>query len=294
MKFKSAQIIFSLLLIWAAARFCHHQTAGFRITKLIHNSSPFKSQTPPPLSKEEKAGVDQLLSQKFTYLGRGLQSFAFLSEDGTTVLKIFNNRYQKRFFFLKLLPPLPFSCDKWRKKKLCLTREKLSKVFYSYELANEKLREESGLIYLHLRGGDDHFAKTTIIDKLNIAHPLDLNDKGFLLQKKATLVFDYFTELKKEGQTDAAKESLTSLIGLIRTKMQRQIADSDPLIRANLGFVESKPIQIDLGPLSPCPSYQDPALRHAELISSTLSLRHWLENHYPELLPTYYEEIEVD
>lgn len=71
----------------AAARFSHHATAGFRISKIQNNffhvqeyGHPFIPQGP------------------FTYLGRGLQSFAFVSEDGNYVLKIFNNHYQRTLF----------------------------------------------------------------------------------------------------------------------------------------------------------------------------------------------------
>lgn len=43
----------------------------------------------PPLTFEEQQEVERILSQKFTYLARGSQAFAFISEDGKYILKLF-------------------------------------------------------------------------------------------------------------------------------------------------------------------------------------------------------------
>ena len=37
----------------------------------------------------EQIPIDSILSQRFYFLGKGLQSFAFISEDGCYVLKVF-------------------------------------------------------------------------------------------------------------------------------------------------------------------------------------------------------------
>src|SRR5437762_2379231 len=84
-----------VLLCIAAARFCHHQTKGFRITK-IQNNLDKEVCGMPPLSTEEIDQIRSLFAYPFRYLGRGKQSFVFLSDDGIHVIKMFNNSHQRK------------------------------------------------------------------------------------------------------------------------------------------------------------------------------------------------------
>lgn len=265
-------VILSLIAFWGIARFCHHQTAGFRLTKLDGNTTPFENQLPSPLSCDQKNDLDQLLKQRFTYLGRGKQSFAFVSEDGKTVLKFFNNRLQRR--------------AKWLSSTTA--KQKLEKVFQSYQIAYDALREETGLLYFHPRAGLDQFEPVTVVDRLGIAHQIDLNKHGFVLQKRAILALDYLKQQTEEKRAEA----IASLVDLLRSKMQRGIADNDPLIRANFGFYEDKPIQIDVGPLSFDESLKTAGNQRENLHKITLSLRHWLEKNDPQQIGVLDEAIE--
>ncbi len=257
----SLNLLLFLLCFWALARFTHHETSGFRLTKLEGNSSPLPSQLPPSLAAEEKRAIDALFSAPFTYLGRGKQSFAFLSEDGTTVLKLFIPNERK---------------------------EKLKATFESYQLAFDLLKEESGLLYFHPQEGEDKFPSVTLIDRLAIAHPLDLNSKGFLLQRRAILTYDYLSTKTEEEATAA----IYALIALLRSKMDKGIADSDPLLRANVGFVGNCPIQIDLGPLKKDQTLRSKEKQREVLVSATLALKHWLEKNRPELVKVLGDAIE--
>lgn len=269
MRFKWA---FLLVGIWAVARFCHHQTDGFRMSKLIDNSSPFAWQIPTPLAEDEKVAIDALLSQRFTYLARGKQSFAFVSEDGQTVLKLFNNRLHRR--------------AKWLRSEKA--KQKLDAVFTSYQLADERLKEETGLLYFHPQAGDDRFPNTKLIDRLGIVHEIDLNHCGFLLQKRAVLAYDYLKGCKGDEERKAA---VIAIVELMRAKMDIGIADHDPLVRANIGFSQGQPIQIDVGPLSENPELKDLEKQREELTKMTLGFKHWLEANYPELTSTLHEAI---
>src|SRR5579872_2775416 len=160
----------SLLLVYGTARFCHHKTAGFRISKIQDNTAPF----PIPASPACAIEVLPLLNQKFTYFGRGLQSFAFLSEDGEHVLKICNNRYQTSLFWLEHFP-CPSFLHAWRDQKVASYYSKLRATFSSYQLAYEKLKNETGLLALHLEKSQELFPHVQIIDKLGIAHSIDLD-----------------------------------------------------------------------------------------------------------------------
>jgi len=275
-----------LLVVWGTARFCHHKTKGFRIEKVRGNTSSLSSSTIQIARPDQRA----LLNQKFTYFGRGLQSFCFLGEDQTTVLKLFNNRYQKKIQFLQKIPPIG-SLKEWKHKRIGYLKKKLQMTFESYDLANSLLENEAGILYFHPEEREASLGTLSVTDPLGITHTLDADKLGFVLQKKATLVYPYLASCMAENDEEKAKRAIEKLISLLALKMDRGIADRDPLIRTNFGFIGDEPMQIDIGPFS-----MDPAMnfkKKPELKKITLSLKHWLEENYPPLAPYVDEAIET-
>ena len=273
------KVLLSLALVWGVARFCHYQTAGFKMSKIANNLEQAPPQAVPIVD------MGPILKQPFTYLGRGFQAFVFESQDKQYVLKLFTNTYQRRLFWLSLCPfPLQWKTNKNREYS-----EKLLKGFHSYQLAFDEFKEESGLIYVHLNP-TSYLQKITIIDKLGIAHEIDANQMGFLIQKKATLVYPYLSELLAKGEEQRAKEAIHALLDFFVERAKRGIGDTDPLIRTNFGFIGERPIQIDVGPL-----YKDPLLKESyrtDIPRIAQSLKHWLEQHSPELAHYLNRELE--
>ncbi len=266
------------LSIWAVARFCHHQTKGFRLSKLKHNTTCLAHQRSPSLTSDQRA----LLDQKFHYLGRGLQCFAFLSEDGQTVLKLFNNRYQNRLFWLQSTPLRHFFHH-----KIAYNQKKWALSFASYEVAFESLKEETGLLFFHPKPCTE-CPLVTLVDPLHISHKIDLAKTAFVLQKKATMAYPYLDTCS----ADQAQSAIQSLVTLMQKKMSLGINDRDPLIRTNFGFLEGRAVQVDIGPFSLDPTLKDSQSHKEEITKITLSLKHWLEKHHPEFLPHLYDAIE--
>lgn len=278
-----------LLFGWSMARFCHHQTHGFRLSKLHGNTTPFPTQGSPTATLAQET----LLAQRFTYLGRGLQSFSFLGEDGTTVLKVFNNKYQTRLRFLAKVPSVG-PLKTWREEQIACQTQKLRKTFESYALAAQLLENEAGILYFHPQTSETPFdTPLSIVDPLGIVHTLDPNQIGFVLQKKAELVYPYLLACEREGDLKKGQQAIDRLLALLSLKMEKGMADSDPLIRTNFGFVHDHPIQIDIGPLSKDASLQQPQRQKEELVKITRSLKHWLEAHYPALAPYVDETIDT-
>ncbi len=280
---KTLLVIATLLSFWGAARFTHHQTKGFRLSKLIANTAPIPvSQSPISLE------IEKILQQDFHYLGRGLQSFSFVSEDGTTVLKLFNNRYQNRLFWLQFLPGIG-PLKNWRDTKIAYNQRKWKEAFASYELAFENLKNEAGLLFLHTSPSKD-CPIVTIIDNLQIAHRIDLSTAAFALQKKMDTAYPYLNSCAHDPIQ--IKNALSSLISLLKKKMDLGIGDNDPLIRTNFGFIEKQAMQIDIGPFSWDPSLKNIDRQKVEIAKITVSLRHWLEKHHPEHLQILDEVLE--
>ncbi|HCJ84556.1 MAG: hypothetical protein A2Y28_01815 [Chlamydiae bacterium GWC2_50_10] len=258
-------LLISPLFIYALARFCHFQTDGFKLSKLRISS---KSAAFPPSPKAE-----ELLLQKFTYLGRGKQSFAFLGEDQQTVLKLFNNSYQRRIFWASFLPHSA--------KRISYLQSKLNLLHQSYFLAWEELKEETALLHLQLGSSLQASKRVVLIDKLGISHSLDLSTCHFALQRKGALVYPYLSHLMAQGRVREAQEALRSLIALLLKRCEKGIADRDPLIRTNAGFLDGKPFFIDLGPFSKT----DRIAPGEEIGNITTALKEWLKKNHPSLVP---------
>ena len=209
---------------------------------------------------QEEGQARQILQGPFTYFRRGLQTFAFLSADGNYVLKIFNNAPKRKMERLRLLP---FS---WARKKAAFFEEKYAKWFASAKVAFEEMREETGLIF-HLEETDGSFSKTLLIDRLQIAHPIDLDKAAFVLQKKATLAYPALLAMRAKGEHELARCAIENLLLLIEKRFAKGISDSDPLIRTNFGFIEKTPIQIDIGPFEKDASVQDPLFFIVECVA---------------------------
>jgi hypothetical protein len=119
---------------------------GFTLKK-IKSDEPFNAKwevNNPPVST-----IEELLNQKFYYLGKGSQCYVFESEDRKTVLKFFkHNRYRiPKISNLILYPQfLAALCQKQKEDK----EKKRDALFQSCTIAFEELRDDSNLIYLHL------------------------------------------------------------------------------------------------------------------------------------------------
>jgi glycosyltransferase involved in cell wall biosynthesis len=283
-----------LILLHITSRFCEEKTDGFSVA-LIHSGLIFNPtwESGPP-SPEAKVELDRVFSQKFHYLGFGGQSFAFLSEDGNYVIKFFKFRLFRKPHHFLLTHPLPSVLELSRLRKLDRALFKLHRDFTSYKIAYEELREEAGLLYLHLNKGNDLKRTVRIIDKIGIEHEIDLDNIEFAIQRKAEPIFPRINASMAKGDLAAAKQSLHAIIQAIVNRSQKGVFDEDPRLYNNLGFVGQKAIFIDIGRFVRNPSLKDLAVYLDDLKRITdKSLRPWLKENHPELLPCLDEEIEL-
>jgi glycosyltransferase involved in cell wall biosynthesis len=276
-------------LFYGAANFCNAQTDGFSVAR-IHSDLPYnpawESTSLDPL---QQMGLNTALNQTFYYLGCGGQCFAFVSKDGQYVIKFFKHKFRKPFsYFLCTNLPEPFEKKRLKKyhKALC----KLNRDFNSYKLAYEELPEETGLLYIHLNKGKT-LPSVTIVDKLGIAHKIALSEVEFVVQKRAQLAYSYIEELMDQGDTARARIALRSIVQIIASRCQKGIFDEDARIHRNFGFIDSKPIFIDVGRFTRDPTRKDPVVYIKDIENITVRFRDWLMQTHPELVKTLDEEI---
>ncbi len=157
-------LILALPLFFGLERFCRWQTGGFRPSKVMcERPHTFHYPVPPPSAGALKE-INQLFEKPFTFLGRGVQCYAFLSADGTTVLKLFKHHH----FGLPsdLLHYLPGSKSVLQKRN-----RRLQHIYKSALIAASWLKNESGILYLHLEKTPDCHPTVIVCDKLKSPYP---------------------------------------------------------------------------------------------------------------------------
>lgn len=256
----------------AAAFFCKKQTDGFRIDK-ITSYLAYHPEWEIGIQESELNSLKKCFEKPFRYLGKGAQSFVFASEDGQYVIKFFRYDHMGDETWLGYLP---FTRVKNRVTKL---KNKLEQDFNSYKIAYDYLKDEAGLIYIHLNKTQGLFDSIQLIDKLGICHTLKLDGLEFVLQKRASLFVPTLQEMIKEGQIEEAKSLISQLISYLKTRCDKQIFDKDPDLFTNFGVVKGRVVQIDVGRFKHqvCDHTQD------EIIRITDKLHHLLKEISPEL-----------
>lgn len=262
-----------LVLFLGVQRFCHKQTRGFQLHKILSRQQPDSQDPLPPVSEREE--LRAIFNQRFYFLGSGGQCYAFLSEDKRTVLKFFKKHHMRTWEFIKSIP-LPSFLAAYRQKILQKSLHQSPALFESCKISYLELKERTGLIYLHLNKTDYLQRKLTIVDKLGIAYEIDLDSIDFAVQKKAEFIKPRLKKLIKENDLATAKECIESMLGLIVERCHKGILDRDPNFRRNMGLIGNQAIEIDLGSYSKDESLKNPERFKTELLDKTQKLKQWL------------------
>jgi hypothetical protein len=286
MRKKLFKIFLGILIFVALQSFCYKQTAGFRCEK-IHSELPFN----PDWEVSIKLPPEGLLDTPFTFLGSGVQCYAFESQDKKTILKVFKHYHAWPSNDVLRELHLPSFLEDYRSKTLQARYKRLDSIFTSCKIAMEELQEETGMLYLHLNQTTHLNKQLTLIDKIGNRHRIDLDQTAFLLQKKGELVFPTLENLIGQGEMVKAKEAIHSLIKLIASRCEKGIVNRDPIMRRNFGYFENRAIEIDVGSFAYNPHMKKTYSQKRELFFETRELEEWLESRHPQLIPYFKEEL---
>lgn len=264
-------------------RFCHQQTDGFSRYKISSNLTFHPEWETAPLESSERENLSKILSQPYRYLAKGAQSYVFLSEDGQYVLKFFRIYHLQPPFWVTHLR-WPWFLQSYKMSKILKKMEELHKDFASYKIAYDQLREETGVIYLHLNKTNTLKQSLTFYDKIGIEHHVDLDQMEFLVQKRAELVYPALAKMVETEGIESAKDALSQLISLLCLRCEKGIHDKDPDLNTNFGFIGHTPLQIDVGRFRIEDAKADEQkIDRDEIIRITDNLNQWLRSRYPEL-----------
>lgn len=281
--------VFGLCIVGLARldRYFFKHNKSFCI-RFVYSSLPYNPDwETAPLTAKEKESFKTIFNQKFHYLGKGNSSFAFASEDGKYVIKLMR--------FPSTLRPfswLSHTFSRFKPYRIQNTQssyKKLHNSFHSYKLAYNELKEESGLLYIHLNRSNDLQQKVSLVDRLGHCYEIALDTVSFILQKRASLIYPTLDQLKASADHETARKTIRNILSLIKTAAQKGIFDHDPILRKNYGLLEDHAIFIDVGALSRDEMLKERVYAHVREMTDSLRVR--LENLYPEFLPFYKEEI---
>lgn len=240
-----------------------------------------------PLSYLDPSFDPKILDQHFFLFNTGAQAFAFISEDGEYILKFFKGHHYETQPWVHLAPD--FIIPKRAKR----ADKRLIRDTISYAIACHELQNESGLIAMQL-GSNDLINKTIkLVDNSGTSYSLDLKHNDFILQKKAKLLYPYLQELIEKKDDIQARQAIQSLLALMVQINNKGIYDEDSKIHRNAGFVNNRPIFIDVGRFAWLEKTKDPAFQYQNLLHETRTFKIWLKENYPHLVSVLDESLEA-
>ncbi len=253
-----------------------HFSAGFKLRKVVcqnYHEAHFDNR----FERGSYLELQKILDQPFYYLGKGCQIYAFESQDKKYVIKFVKQHRYLQPFKWQFLPFFKISV-----KEAAYQRGRIASSFKSYRLAFDQLKVENGLIYAHF---DRTFEmpKIKIYDPFKRSQVVDLNDVFFLVQKKGVNFKTLFSNLNKKRAVKEAKELIDSVVTSLNARLKKHIFDRDlPGFVRNLGFIEQKAINIDVGNFKKeeNASSDDLDLEYDKCISK---LKKWSDKDFPEL-----------
>ncbi len=266
-------------------------TDGFSVSK-IKNTFPqtCEWQLDAPSASVEKQ-LHEICKGSFSYLAKGSQSYAFISEDKKYVLKLFKCYHLKPVNWIAKLP-MPQALAQSRDEALAKRYKKISLTLQSYKLAATEIQEECGLVALEILPTKEIDQEVTLYDKLGRKHRINLGQYGFILQKRADLIYPRLSHWIATGDMTSAKRALQSIVAIIVERSKKGIQDSDPDLHKNAGLIGTTAVFIDLGSFHANPDAKNEAIYKADLYKITNRLREWLEKQSPELAAFLKDEIE--
>jgi len=231
------------LIFITAERFCYWQTAGFRVHKIVSHHDFGTPVKPCPFMN--------IFDQPLSFLGSGVQFYAFESSDGQYVVKfVKHNRHR---------PDTIFGLKKEAQKR------RIDAILSSCHIAATTLSKETGVVYAHLNQTPTWNTTALLKDKIGIVHPVPLGQTEFVIQKKAIPCKTYF-------DTHSFDLATAQVLELIQTRANHNIAQLDDHFERNIGFIDGKAIDIDVGSFQ---AGKDSSAQEKDL------LRKWIKKEYP-------------
>jgi len=234
-----------------------------------------------PLHSPYKDELDSIFNQSFIYLDKGSTCEVYISEDKNYVIKIFRDKTfssqtRKHFPGIRSLGA--------KRKALKMKKAHCIACTHSYL----HLHEETGMIYFHL-SPTNHFNKTITLTEANGSkRSLDLDEEAYFVQKKAFVSGPYIRECIKNGEIEKAEAAIGNLLEFTQIRCNQGIVMVDLQFTSNFGFIDDKPIRIDIEHLCYKESWKTGHKYHLE--AQLNDFRGWIAGCCPPALLSFFDE----
>jgi len=291
MVFHKLRFVFYLFLLTiiflGVERLCHLASDGFAITRISHNISASVEA-----EKTVPSELTTILSQPFSYLASGAQSYVFVSQDDRYVMKFF------KFHHLRIPPwidalPTPTFLKAYKAHKVLKKETALQKTLQSYQIAHNLFSSHTALVYLHLHQTDHLHQTLHLIDKIGIHYKLDADALIFAIQQKGKPLYEGLRAYIKQGHLDQAKMIISDVLQIIFERCKQGVGDLDPDFQTNFGIIDGRVKQFDVGRFYIDSKEKDPEIYARELYRITRAFKSWLEENSPELAVYLEQELQV-
>lgn len=273
-----------ILTVFISARLYYALTDDFRVSNITYEMPYNDSWAVEEPSVNEEKEIQQILNQTFTYLGKGAQSYAFVSTDGNYVLKFFKFKHLKPSFFLDLLPPIG-PLKQYKEKQSKRKQRKLLGVFNSYKLAYDVDRIESGLLFIQLNNVGNPARSVKLRYKIGLEYNVDLQHIPFILQKRGRVLREVLDELLSEEMVSEAERRIGQIFNLYAGEYAKGIYDHDHGVLRNVGFVGDQPFHLDVGKLMIEKKMQQKEIAKEDALLVAAKIKSWVERKYPAAYP---------
>jgi hypothetical protein len=277
----------TLVCLAGLGRLYFRLTDDFRVGNITYElpfEAPWKTE---PLAAQDQADVDQILNQKFSYLDKGAQCYAFESEDARYVLKFFKFKHLKPNWLVEYLP------DSSRKARyLRMKQQKLMNVFNAYDLAYREDKDNVAMLYLHLTPVKNFNKQITVYDKLGLERHIDLNSTVFLIQRKGVTLRAHLNRLLANKDFDAARKGIRQILDMYMSEYKQGIYDRDHGVLVNVGFVEGRPFHLDAGKFAKVERIREKEIYSEDLKLIIWKIEEWLMIAYPEYKDEFFTFME--
>ncbi len=283
----SVFVILFIVTKWSVAN-----TDDFRISNVQYEVPYHPEWEVESLAPVQKHLLNHILHQHFTYLGKGDQCYAFLSEDGKWVLKMFIVKHLKPSPLFTLIPSVG-KLQEYKQSIELEKRQQLEGLLNSYKLAYDVYRPESGCLYMHFNNSQRLNRAVSVTDKLGREWTVDLDPLAFVIQQRAVPLRDEMDQLLSRDNVRRAKKRIRQTIALYLRQYALGIHDWEKDVMNNNGFVGEKPVHFGVEDLIVDESVQSKEAQIEHLVRVCQSMEQWVSSHFPEYRQELIDEMEL-
>lgn len=277
-------ILFAAFLLFTLVEVRYLFTDGFSSRKILYGA-PYNEENEPYEKNIQK--YNSVLSQKFSYLSKGRQTYVFESADKKYVLKFMRYHKYRLPFWSSFVS---FFNSQFIKKHFYPKEQKFHFVTDSYKIALNDLQSLSQVEYVHLNQTNFLNIKVEAIDKLGVRHFIDLDEVAFIIQKKSSPLSKTLVKLIKNQKKEEVHKVIDSFFERLTFRTNKRIIniDSENLIR-NCGLDGCNIIEQDVGSFLFIGN--DNNCLYRNFLNSVLEFRLFLEKNGKEYVPFFDEKL---